>query len=157
MKLIKEINKTYNSCLASKCSNAGCKIKLDRICSKHVLISGTKYQRYFHYTDKLCDFILFDCISNVEYRLAVIEMKGGNLSEYSIKDLHKQLQNGADIAHTLSSSHVVQTFIPITVKKKRVSVMASKTLLMNSKYKVKYKHFFEMIKILKHNMSLEFT
>lgn len=157
MKLIREINNNYGNCLASKCSDHGCQVKLDRINSNHILVSGGKYQRYFKYKDKLCDFILFDCIDSAKYRLAVIEMKGGKLDEFDIKDLHKQLQNGANIADKLSRSYEVQVFIPVTGKKKKVDPMARKALLMKKEYRVRFRDFFELIEILKHNGSLKFT
>lgn len=157
MKLIKEINNSYGNCLARKCGDTGCRIKLDRIDSKHIIISGTKYQRYFKYYDKLCDFILFDCNQNDKYRLAVIEVKGGKLDIFDIRGLHKQLQNGAKIANRLSTSYEVQAFMPVTVKKKRIDIMARKTLLMNKKYWVRFREFFEIIEIFKHNRSLKFN
>ena len=157
MKLIEEISNSHGNCLARKCGDAGCRIKLDRISSKHIIISGTKYQRYFRYRHKLCDFILFDCNQNDKYRLAVIETKGGKLDIFDIRGLHEQLQNGAKIANGLSASYEVHAFIPVTVKKKRIDVMARKTLLMNKKYWVKFRGFFEMIEICKHNRSLKFS
>jgi hypothetical protein len=157
MKLIREIRRDYCNCVASKCSDHGCHVKLDKINSNHVLVCGTDYQRHFKYHDKLCDFILFDCVDGSKYRLAVIEMKGGKLDKFDIKDLHEQLQNGANIAAKLSSSYEVQAFVPVTVKKKGVDPMARKTLLMNEKYRVRFKGFFELIEILQHDASLEFT
>ena len=157
MRLIEEIEENYANCIASRCRDAGCRIKLDKVCSKHILISGEKYQRWFNYNNKLCDFILFDCTGSVKYRLAVIEMKSGNVDEHDMKGIHEQLQNGANIADQLSSSYEVQSFIPVAVKKKGLHVMASKTLLMNDKYKVRFRSFCEMIKILKNDGSLEFT
>lgn len=157
MKLIREIKSNYGSCLASKCSDYGCRVKLDKISSNHILISGTKYQRHFKYNEKLCDFILFDCIDSGEYGVAVVEMKGGKLGKFSIKDLHRQLQNGADTADKLSTSYEVRAFIPVTVKKKKVDTMARKTMLMKREYWVRFRGLLRTIEILKHGRSLEFS
>jgi hypothetical protein len=156
MKLIKKINSECGNCLARRCGDSGCRVKLDRINSKHIIISGTRYQRYFRYKDKLCDFILFDCNDDGTYRLAVIDLKGGKLDIFDIPGLHKQLQNGANIAEKLSASYKVGVFMPVTVKKKRIDVMARKTLLMNKKYWVRFKEFLELIEIFEHNESLKF-
>ena len=101
--------------------------------------------------------MLFDCVDSCKYRLAVVEMKGGKLDKFSIKDLHEQLQNGANIADKLSSSYEMQAFIPVTVKKKEVETMARKTMMMKKEYWVQFRDFLEMIEIMKHSRSLEFT
>jgi hypothetical protein len=150
------MKKSHKKCIASGCSNVGCKLNLDKIASNHVIISGSKYQQHFHYSKKLCDFILFDYLIGVEYRLAVIEMKGGNLGKDDIKTFHSQLQNGADVACVLSRSFKIKTFIPVTVKKKSLNPMASKTLLSQKKYMIRFQYYYERIKILKHNTSLTF-
>jgi hypothetical protein len=157
LKLIRKIKNEYGSCLASKCSDYGCQVKLDKISSGHILISGKKYQHYSKYNNKLCDFILFDCIDSSNYRLAVVEMKGGKLGKFSIKGLHEQLQNGANIADKLSRGYEVQAFKPVTVKKKEVDTMARKTMLMKKEYWVQFRDFLAIIEILKHGRSLEFT
>jgi len=156
MQLIEEIASTYCNCVATRCKDSGCMIKLDQINSSHVIISGTKYQNYYSYTQKLCDFLLFDCDTDSEYRLAVIEMKSGNLVTTDIKDIHEQLQNGANIAEVMSNQHDVEYFVPVMVKKKSIDPMITKTLLMTDKYRVKFKQHDEKIRIQRHNTSMVF-
>jgi len=154
MKLIKEIRADLGDCLASRCGDSGCRVRLDKIHSQHVIVSGTKYQGNREYRDKLCDFMVFNCDGSSTYRLAVIDTKGGI---FDIDGLHRQLQNGADVAGRLSGSYRIEAFVAVAVKKQRIHVMARKAMLGNRKYWVRLREFFEVIRILKHDRSLKFS
>ncbi len=131
-------------------------MRLDQIGHNHVVISGSKYQSLYGYSEKLCDFIVFAIWANDEVRLAVLELKGGNVDKDDIvNEGHEQLQNGASIADQMIGGEDVAVFVPVLAKAKTLNPMASK-ILHKDKYKVKFRKFRESIRVIRCHSSLKF-
>lgn len=149
------LNDTYADCICINCGDSGCNVKLDKLSHDHILISGTKYQEVHNYTDNLCDFIVFDCVSQTLIRLAVVELKGGNVDSDDISLIHKQLQNGASVTDMMVKGSGVEEFIPFLVKGKRIDPMVPK-ILIKEKFKIRFRSFHKSIRIIRCESSLEF-
>lgn len=149
------LNDTYADCICTNCGDSGCNVRLDKLSHDHILISGTKYQEVHNYTDKLCDFIVFDCVSQTLIRLAVVELKGGNVDSDDICLIYKQLQNGASVADMVAKGSEAEEFTPVLVKGKRIDPMVPK-ILRKEKFKIRFRSFHKSIRIIRCGSSLEF-
>lgn len=155
MSLVDRLRTDYCDCLSKRCSDEGCRVKLDLIERNHVLISGKHYQECGGFGAELCDFILFDCNSASRVRLATVELKGGDLDEDEVKKGHRQLQNGALVADEMAGGEAVAVFVPFLVKSKGINSMASR-LLLRDRFKVTFRTFAEFIRVVRSNSSLRF-
>lgn len=156
MTLKDELHHRYTDCICRHCRDAGCRVKLGKISKNHVLISGTKYQEVYHYTKNLCDFIVYDRACENPIRIAVLELKSGDVDAEDIDVVHEQLQNGASIADNMASSVGVSEFLPFLVKKRALNVMAHK-ILIKEKYKIHFRQSAESIRVMRSSNSLWFS
>lgn len=67
------------------------------------------------------------------------------------------MQNGADVAGRFSGSYQIESLVAVAVKKQGIDVVARKAMLMNRSYWVRFREFFEVIRMLKHERSLRFS
>ncbi len=150
------LRKVYCDCLSTVCRDEGVYVELDRIATNRVLISGNKYKELRHYSDELCDFILFEFDYNPCTKLALIEMKGGSLDQDDAKKAHGQLQNGAYIAGRMSAAEPRVIFRPFLVKRrnKRINKFAGQILNM-PKYWVNFGSISRQIKVVNSGESIE--
>lgn len=150
-----KLRSEYSECICTGCNDKGCQIKLDRLSPNHVVIGGSKYQEKFHYSEKLCDFIVFDFEEDSPAKVAVLEHRGGTVDEDDIDRAHEQLTNGASIAEGIIGSVEVSQFIPRIAKGKTLSPFASRRLAKDQ-YKVKFRRSYEPIKVIRCSTSLTF-
>ena len=153
MSLPNNLLSNYHKCTSSHCNDAGCRIKLDRLYSHHIIISGTKYQQCLGYSEPLCDFIVFDSDCSNELRVFTVELKGGNVELQDIRKAHTQLQNGASIVENMVGNTSVTAFYARLAKGKNVNVMVPKFLRLE-KYKVRFRQFSVEIALIRCDSSL---
>lgn len=132
-------------------------MKLNKMSNDHLIFNLEKYKIIFKYTDKLCDFTIFEHVSQNPVIVAVMELKGGKgrIDEEEFDNAHKQLQNGASITDAITSITRVEEFIPCLVKGGGLSEWAAR-MLPTRKYKIQFRDFFESIKIMDCGESLKF-
>jgi hypothetical protein len=131
-------------------------VKLDKISHDHLIISGTNFQHTQNYREELCDFIVFDLVSQNPIRLALLELTKGDVDTEDVDAVHGQLQNGASVADQMAHSVEVSVFGPYLAKGKGLSAMVPK-ILKKEKYFVKFRTFSEPIQVIHCGSSLTFS
>ena len=121
-------------------------MKLDKIPSDHLLLSGSKLQVQFKYTEPLCDFIIFINVSKGPVKVIAIELKSGTVDESEFNRAHKQLLNGAALANKIAGSTQVASFDTYIVKTNMNSFAAR--MLKNDKYRINFRTLRTQIKSL---------
>ena len=99
-------------CQATKCSGAGCSLKLNNLPKPYVLID-MDCKELEHPTGNRCDFIFIsgeDVINKKDAWIVPIELKSGRLDASQVI---KQLQSGSNFAASIMPQNVRVQFIPI--------------------------------------------
>lgn len=135
MNIGEELSSKYSACLSSRCKDKGCTVKLDEISNDNVILSGKLYQSKYKYRENLCDFMVLDQASNDPIKIALLELKNGNVNEREFDRAYNQLKNGASVANNLTKSANINDFAPRLVKSGTLNSMASR-LLNDKKYMV---------------------
>jgi hypothetical protein len=137
MSLKKLVSTKFASCLSTACQNEGCRVKLDKIQSPHLLVSCVKYKIINNIDQRLCDFLLFVLPSQRPTSLRILELKGGTVGTKEFVRAHDQLQGGALLAESLDSKGEITDFNAHLVKK-GIHPMAAR-MLLNPKYMVTFR------------------
>ena len=107
---IESIRRDYPDCMTRSCREKQCRLQLDSVDPASLaIIHGTKYQKNRHFTEKLCDRIVF--CGEHGFVLAAVELKSGGTIHLS--DAITQIQNGLRIAGDILGNRPVAQWFPL--------------------------------------------
>jgi len=151
MTLKSVLKSNYAQCLSRACVDKGCKVKLGKLRPDHIVLSGTKYQLVFNYTQNLCDFLIFVNVSANPISLALVELKG-YVDEQEFDTAYSQLKHGAEIADQIASSSDVDHFAAY-IAKTGMNAFAAR-MLVNPKFQIGFRGLRKPMKPLRCGDSL---
>ena len=125
---IESIRRNHPDCLTRSCRENRCRLQLDGVSPASLaIIHGTKYQKNRHFTEKLCDRIVF--CGEHGFVLAAVELKSGGTIHLS--DAIMQIQNGLRVAGDILGNCPVAQWFPLLLYSG--SMKPSETRLLRTK------------------------
>jgi len=107
---IETIRWDYQDCITRTCRENRCRLQLNGVSPASLaIIHGTKYQKNHHFTEKLCDRIVF--CGERDFVLAAVELKSGGTIHLS--DAITQIQNGLRVAGNILGNRPVAQRFPL--------------------------------------------
>jgi hypothetical protein len=107
---IESIRRNHPDCMTRSCRENQCRLQLDDVSSASLaIIHGTKYQRNYRFTEKLCDRIVF--CEEYGFVLAAVELESGGTIHLS--DAITQIQNGLRVAGDILGNRPVAQWFPL--------------------------------------------
>ena len=107
---IESIRRNHPDYMTRSCRENQCRLQLDDVSSASLaIIHGTKYQRNYRFTEKLCDRIVF--CEEYGFVLAAVELKSGGTIHLS--DAITQIQNGLRVAGDILGNRPVAQWFPL--------------------------------------------
>lgn len=125
---IESIRQNHPDCMTQSCREKQCRLRLDGVSSASLaIIHGTKYQKNRHFTEKLCERIVF--YGEHGFVPAAVELKGGGTIRMS--EAIRQIQNGLHIAGDILGNRPVAQWFPLLLY--NGSMKPSETRLLRTK------------------------
>ena len=105
-----ELRRSYQSALTNTCNKGGCRLGLDSLPAKPIIIDADLYRDITDCTGKICDYFIFSNARAII--LAVVEMTAGKLdSSVTVQ----QIQAGAREGEKMLGHEQCSDFYPIAL------------------------------------------